>query len=414
MSEGALATINLLGKDFDIHWASDGNRHFANRENKVCYELVSFRCTANHDSEVLQSELPKRIEKCWLVNPDYQRDECSELREWHDYGYEGDKLPPIAETPRRLYVPPQACHCRTGARRRLSLAFNPHYTIPIVSIHGTQRLSVLDQGAPAVDAAEQNWLEVRARIAIEDIGTSKPPSWIHILEVLGPNDGVPATIEAFEEVQRQWVEHVVDGFRFFQIAKELFRDANGEPLPFPVAGQLAYLATFSKGKQCYFEMIRSITPIPSAARMEWKQDEHLKRLEAMVARSAATQTELAQARAERDTAQETASLTVEEALGKWMRFEPPGMAAVTKARIEKAVKLYMTDPEKRSLSKIAKEFQVSRKTVSTWFKMFTMETGLPVIAYKRHESVKAHLQAEREQIRTEDAADEDCDGENPG
>ena len=62
-----------------------------------------------------------------------------------------------------------------------------------------------------------------------------------------------------------------------------------------------------------------------------------------------------------------------------------------------AVKMYMNEPEKRSLAKIAKEFGVSRTAVSKWFKLFTKETGFPVITFQRHESVRDHLRTNSDQ-----------------
>jgi AraC-like DNA-binding protein len=111
--------------------------------------------------------------------------------------------------------------------------------------------------------------------------------------------------------------------------------------------------------------------------------------------------ELEAEREQRRKAETAAGDTLGEALSKWMRFEPLGMAAETRARIEKAVKLYVTEPDKHSLAKIAAEFKVSRKTVSGWFKTFTRETGHPVVTHRRHESVREHLQADSEQEEEE-------------
>ena len=107
--------------------------------------------------------------------------------------------------------------------------------------------------------------------------------------------------------------------------------------------------------------------------------------------------ELEQKDAELSKVKAAANNTLKEALSKWMRFEPPGMLADTKARIEKAVKMYLTDPEKRSLTKIAAEFHVSRTTVSKWFAKFSKETGYPVVTFQRHESIAAQSKAHSEQ-----------------
>jgi hypothetical protein len=110
-------------------------------------------------------------------------------------------------------------------------------------------------------------------------------------------------------------------------------------------------------------------------------------------RLVAVTTELEKTKKRLSEAEIVANLTLKEALSNWMRFEPPNMSADTKARIEKAVRLYLTEPEKRSLAKIAAEFKVTRKTVSDWFKKFTHETRFRVVTYTRHESVKMQLQS---------------------
>jgi hypothetical protein len=99
--------------------------------------------------------------------------------------------------------------------------------------------------------------------------------------------------------------------------------------------------------------------------------------------------ELEQKNTELRKAKAAANDTLKEALSKWLRFEPVGTSADTKARIEKAVKMYLTDPDKCSLKKIADQFRVSRTTVSKWFAKFTKETGYPVVTFERHESVAA-------------------------
>lgn len=104
--------------------------------------------------------------------------------------------------------------------------------------------------------------------------------------------------------------------------------------------------------------------------------------------------ELHETKSQLQKANAAANNNLKEALSMWMGFDPPRMSADTKARIEKAVKIYTTDPQKRSLSKIAKDFGVSPKTVSLWFKSFTEETGFKVVTHQRHESVRSHLKAD--------------------
>jgi biotin operon repressor len=127
------------------------------------------------------------------------------------------------------------------------------------------------------------------------------------------------------------------------------------------------------------------------------------RLEISAADSATAKVaiELKQTQTELRRANEIAKNTMKEALSKWMRFDPLGMSADTKARIEKAVKIYLTEPDKHSLKKIADEFNVSRTTVSKWFSKFAKETGYKVVTYQRHESVSDHLKADSVQDEEE-------------
>jgi AraC-like DNA-binding protein len=112
-------------------------------------------------------------------------------------------------------------------------------------------------------------------------------------------------------------------------------------------------------------------------------------------------TELHKTKEQLRKSQAAASDNLKEALSKWMRFDPPRMSADTKARIEKAVKMYLTDPDKHSLKKIADEFNVSRTTVSKWFSKFANETGYKVVTHQRHESVSDHLKADSVQDEEE-------------
>jgi AraC-like DNA-binding protein len=97
---------------------------------------------------------------------------------------------------------------------------------------------------------------------------------------------------------------------------------------------------------------------------------------------------------ELEKSSKAAAMVLEDALSGWMKFRPKGMSVETAARIQKAVLMYVTESDMRSLAKIAGEFKVSRKTVSGWFKKFTEVMGYPVITHKRNESVRSHSQGE--------------------
>ena len=108
----------------------------------------------------------------------------------------------------------------------------------------------------------------------------------------------------------------------------------------------------------------------------------------------ATSDALQRITAERDAAERAAGLKLKEAAREFMRMQIPGITPDRRARVKEAVYMYTTDPEKRSISKIAAEFKVSKQCVSKWFNEFKSATGFTVIIYRRHESVRSHLQAE--------------------
>jgi len=95
-------------------------------------------------------------------------------------------------------------------------------------------------------------------------------------------------------------------------------------------------------------------------------------------------------------AEDKASATLEEALKAWSRFDIPGKKEITKARIQRAVQLYM-QPDMRSERKIADRMKVTPKQVSTWFKAFTKATGFKVVTHKKNESVRNHTHGPKHQ-----------------
>lgn len=89
--------------------------------------------------------------------------------------------------------------------------------------------------------------------------------------------------------------------------------------------------------------------------------------------------------------QAKAGLTLKEALAEFMKFDLPGVSTDTRARIKEAVMLY-SQPEFHSLSKVANEFNVTPKTVSTWLKTFTDKTGFQVVQFQKHQSIRAQAE----------------------
>lgn len=194
------------------------------------------------------------------------------------------------------------------------------------------------------------------------------------------------------------------------IRKELFHVPSSGPgaalLSRP--GAPIFLATFSNGNVRFLKEVAE-SLLPSDAVAYFQSADLRVSVERVLTQSQVSQANLEATRAQLQMARETAARTLKKALEKWYRFDPPGMKANTKARIEKAVRLYLTDPVKHSLAEVAREFGVSRKTVSVWFKEFTQYTGFPVVTYKRHESVAAHLRGEAEEERQRGDAGEHCD-----
>jgi len=180
--------------------------------------------------------------------------------------------------------------------------------------------------------------------------------------------------------------------KFWKKAELAVADSNEEPHP-----TLAEL--FSKFGESIMEITRCKELLATWSNQIWltefRPSNQKKPISANEKQLAAVTIKLEQTQKSLSKAEAVTNDTLKEALSKWMRFDPAGMAITTKARIEKAVKLYLTDKEKMgSLSKIAAEFGVSKKTVSLWFKTFSEETGFRVVTYRRHESVRAHQKAD--------------------
>jgi hypothetical protein len=84
---GPIAIVSLHGTDFEVIRTSPDHRQIASREK--CYELVSFRCHEQQDSETLSTSIPQAIDKCWIRNDLWQPDEhelraVESLRDEHD------------------------------------------------------------------------------------------------------------------------------------------------------------------------------------------------------------------------------------------------------------------------------------------------------------------------------------------
>lgn len=103
-------TIKLCGKPFLVSWPSGDRRLLANR--KECYALVSFMCLSELDNELLRKNPLVKIEKIWIINNAYERDEPREVQEWikrrDAYAPGANSLPKNAFTPQGDYLPPQA------------------------------------------------------------------------------------------------------------------------------------------------------------------------------------------------------------------------------------------------------------------------------------------------------------------
>jgi len=205
----------------------------------------------------------------------------------------------------------------------------------------------------------------------------------------------------------------VCGLRVRQIVKEVFFGGSDEPQPYSIArftpGIPVFLATFLADDQVLY--LREVTECPEP--FEAQAHRQSLALEQWVAEllthASQTESDLAATSEQLDKAQKAAGLTLAEALSKWMRLSVPGRKAETVAKIKEAVARYVADPDSRSLAKVAKDFGVSRKTVSIWFKVFTEATGFLVVRHKHHESAKAHLRAEGEDKRQHGDPGEDED-----
>lgn len=203
------------------------------------------------------------------------------------------------------------------------------------------------------------------------------------------------TLKAVEDLP----ERICLQARVLSILNEVFRGGSNNPNPLSaarfIAGIRAIKATFEGGKTLYLKQAVE-RDVPDQAKAQWKMADLLSATEETLRDHKSNAAELHLTKDRLSKAKDAAQLTLEEALKKWLRFQPKNMGTNTAARIEKAVKMYTTDPNMRSEAKIAKEFSVTKKTVSVWFKRFEDETGFSVVRHRRHESVEHHLRTEVE------------------
>jgi hypothetical protein len=102
---------------------------------------------------------------------------------------------------------------------------------------------------------------------------------------------------------------------------------------------------------------------------------------------------LARTNADLEKAQQTAALTLEEAVEKFLRLDLPGVRATTRARIREAVIMYCSHDEP-SLRTIARHLHVSHQRVNQWIKIFEKATGHRLIRSGRRESIRTRLERE--------------------
>jgi hypothetical protein len=148
-------------------------------------------------------------------------------------------------------------------------------------------------------------------------------------------------------------------------------------------------AAFANGTVLYLNgAIES--PMPSEAVAFFQQAAQQRSIRQLVHHAGKSEDELAQATEQLKKTQKVANATLKEALSAWMRDSPPGMKAVTAAKVKEAVARYLiSSPEDQSLRKIGKQFGVSATTVFRWFREFTRATGLPVIPWSGMQSSPA-------------------------
>lgn len=359
-------SLDLCGKPFEVKWRSGDERTIGNGE--TYYLLTPFECTAKTASEALRKARPLKIEPCWIVNSTmYESNASKELAQWSVAS-----LPTEARTRAGHYLPPEAKGLSIEPPEENEARHFPRESDSEVPAQTLQEFvnSITGQFPRKSDSEmppepPSTTAEVCQTILLEHLGGPKkdpPTAW-------ALNDHVP--------------------------------------------GLRAFKATLPNGGILYLKDVAQC-PMPSEALAFFRQATQQKDVAQLVDHTRQTEGALQETQAAMQKAQETASLTLEEALSQWMRLSVPGMKAETVAKIKEALARYVTDPDSRSLAKIATQFNVSRKTVSTWFATFTKATGFPVVRHKRHESVTAQLRAEIEIERHHGNTGEDNGEESNG
>jgi methylphosphotriester-DNA--protein-cysteine methyltransferase len=122
----------------------------------------------------------------------------------------------------------------------------------------------------------------------------------------------------------------------------------------------------------------------------------LDELENSIPKTTEVKTELGRTRKELESAvgklkiaQEAAGLTLKEALAQFGKLELPGVTPKAKAAILQTVQVYS---QHNSVRKTAGSLKCSTTTVHNRLKEFEKHTGIKVIHFERHQSVRSHLE----------------------
>lgn len=105
-------TIELLGSKISVVMRSKDGRDIIDEAGE-CFGLFPLPLLVNETKNKLRRSMPVKIEKCWVVNPNYKRDGMIELEQWNlsrenHYSNVHYEIPPAGISPSGEYLPPEA------------------------------------------------------------------------------------------------------------------------------------------------------------------------------------------------------------------------------------------------------------------------------------------------------------------
>jgi hypothetical protein len=358
-------SLDLLGNPFEVRWRSSDGRLIT--DGQTCYRFTSFACHDKQDADILAQGPPREVRRCLFP-----------LSPWQPQPFE------------RMIANPGGGF--------LAVPANPPRARPFEVL-----VAKPDKGTMEWALADPHRIDlIRQQHLLETANTSflNPLSLEGlILEAIADGRLKAQSPPGLPALDPKALAQQVKATQTKQLEERL---ANTH--------LTACLATFAQGTTLYFQDVVPC-PIPPEALAFFQQAAQQEAVGQVIADSRQTKSALAntvndldKAKADLEVAKSIAGMTFQELQRTLAHTDPPAnMREPTWAKVLRAAWLYARH---LSMRKVAKELDVSHKTVSLWLTTFEEHTKVHIARYCRHESVKARLSAEIQQKRRQAKAGE--------